>query len=168
LGALPGFDPANVTGIDLTLDKTSYADQFESGPHKRRPGQIVEAQFALPFLVATALLRGRVGIAEVAAFADPEVLAWAARITGQPGDGSRGWGKVTVQLANGQNQTLETKVPLGAPDNPLSQAQREAKFRDCAANSIRPIDPAVIAEVLAMLERLEGVQDVTQLIGRFS
>lgn len=70
------------------MDAPSHADQFESGPQKSCPTQIVEAQFALPFLIATALLKGRVGITEVAAFGDPTVLALAARVTGRPGKAS--------------------------------------------------------------------------------
>ncbi|MEJ1975364.1 MAG: MmgE/PrpD family protein [Acetobacteraceae bacterium] len=157
-----------IAAADLVLDGPSYADQFESGPHKRRPGQIVEAQFALPFLVATALLRGKVGIAEVAAFTDADVLVLAARITGAPGEGKRGWGQVTVRLSDGRSQTLETTAPLGSPANPLSPAQREAKFRDCAANAVRPIAPDAIAQALAMLSRLEAESSMAGLVQLFT
>ena len=168
LRAMPGFGPDQIAAVDLALDPASYADQFESGPHKRRPGQIVEAQFALPFLVATALLRGKVGITEVAAFSDPEALALAARITGRPAGSGRGWGQVTLRLVDGQSQTIETRAPLGSPANPLSQAQREAKFRDCAANAVRPIGMDTIAQSLAILSKLETQPDLQALIGLFT
>ena len=76
LRQMPGFGPDQIAEVDLALHPASYADKFEAGAQKRRPSQIVEAQFALPFLVATALLRGKVGITEVAAFTDPEVWHW--------------------------------------------------------------------------------------------
>ena len=168
LREMPGFGPGQIAGVDLALDAASYTDQFEGGPHKRRPGQIVEAQFALPFLVATALLRGKVGITEVAAFSDPEVLALAAHITGRPAGRERGWGQVTVRLLDGYSQTMETRAPLGSPANPLSQAQREAKFRDCAANALRPIAMDTIDQSLAILSKLELQPDIQALVGFFT
>jgi 2-methylcitrate dehydratase PrpD len=168
LREMPGFAPGQINEVDLALDPASYIDQFESGPHKRRPSQIVEAQFALPFLVATALLRGKVGITEVAAFNDPQVLALAARVTGRPAPGSRGSGQVTVQLVGGARKTIETSAPLGSPANPLNQAQREAKFRDCAANAVRQIGADTIAQSLALLAQLEDQPDIEELLGLFT
>ena len=59
-----------IAEVTIAMDKAGHADQFESGPFKRRPTQVVEAQFALPFLVATALAHGRVGIGDVAGLGD--------------------------------------------------------------------------------------------------
>ena len=153
-----------IASVHLVLDGPSYADQFETGPHKRRPGQIVEAQFALPFLIATALLRGKVGIREVAEFAAPDLLALAEKVTGEAGSGKRGTGSMTVRLADGTTRTAATQVPLGAPANPLGRAQREAKFRDCVANAVRPIPDADVATVLARLEELERAPDLSAIL----
>ncbi len=53
-------DPTQIAEVTIDMDAAGHADQFESGPSKRRPTQVVEAQFAQPFLVATALVKGRV------------------------------------------------------------------------------------------------------------
>ena len=153
-----------ITAVELVLDPPTYADQFETGPHKRRPGQIVEAQFALPFLIATALLRGKVGIGEVADYTAADVLALAARVTGAPAGGARGSGRITVRHADGSTRTAATGIPLGAPANPLNRAQREAKFRDCAANAVRPISGEDVTAILAMLDDLEHAPDLTDLL----
>ena len=166
--AMPGYQPSAIERLELTLDPVVYADQFEAGPQKRRPSQIVEAQFALPFLVATALVRGKVGIAEVAAFSDPEVLALAARVEGRAGPGARGWGRVLVEMANGQAHAVETSAPLGSPANPLSSAQLEAKFRDCAANAARPIGAETAGQALQILSRLEQEASVERLLAPFT
>jgi 2-methylcitrate dehydratase PrpD len=167
LREMPGFGPDQIAEVDLALDPASYADQFEAGAHKRRPSQIVEAQFALPFLVATALLRGKVGITEVAAFTDPEVLALAARITGRAAAGGRGWGHITLRLLGGASHTMQTRPPLGSPANPLNHEQREAKFRDCAANAVRPLGMDTITQSLAILSTLETQTNVQALLDRF-
>ena len=61
-------------------DPAGHNDQFGRGPAKRRPTQVVEAQFAQPFLIATALVHGKVGIAEVDGLGDAPVLALSDRI----------------------------------------------------------------------------------------
>jgi len=57
--------PDDIASVTIEADAAGHGDQFAGGPTKRRPTQVVEAQFAQPFLVATALAHGRVGIAEV-------------------------------------------------------------------------------------------------------
>src|SRR5215468_7058836 len=60
----------DIESVTIEADPAGHTDQFGRGPQKRRPTQVVEAQFAQPFLVATALVRGKVGIAEVAGLGD--------------------------------------------------------------------------------------------------
>jgi 2-methylcitrate dehydratase MmgE/PrpD-like protein len=54
----------DIESVTVEADPAGHNDQFGRGPAKRRPTQVVEAQFAQPFLVATALVHGKVGIAE--------------------------------------------------------------------------------------------------------
>jgi 2-methylcitrate dehydratase PrpD len=149
-----------IADVVITADAKMVAEYFKGVPQKRRPTQIVEAQFALPFLIAIGLLRGRVGIDEVACFDDPAVLALAARIQGEPGDGKP---VITVRRSDGRSARQVTAVPLGAPENPLSQARQIAKFRDCAAHAVRPIAPDVVEAVLATLATLDQVPDARVL-----
>jgi 2-methylcitrate dehydratase PrpD len=72
----------DIAAVTIEADPAGHADQFERGPAKRRPTQVVEAQFAQPFLVATALVHGRVGIAEVDGLGSPPVLTLSDRIAG--------------------------------------------------------------------------------------
>src|SRR5437016_9543466 len=74
----------DIAAVTIETDPAGYSDQFERGPAKRRPTQVVEAQFAQPFLVATALVHGRVGISEVDGLGDAAVRALSDRIAGMP------------------------------------------------------------------------------------
>ena len=148
---------ADVANISVTLDATIFREQFEGGAHRARPTQIVEAQFALPFLVAVALVRGRLCIEDVGRIDDPEVTALAARIGGQPaGVRPRDWARIAVRHKDGRVVERETEVPLGSPARPLTGAQSAAKFRDCAANAAVRLAPA---DVDRCLERLTGLED---------
>ena len=73
-----------------------------------------------------------------------------------------------MRLLDGYSQTMGTRAPLGSPANPLSQAQREAKFRDCAANALRPIAMDTIDQSLAILSKLELQPDIQALVGFFT
>src|SRR5271169_1322292 len=96
--------PDDIEGVTIEADPTGHGDQFGSGPTKRRPTQVVEAQFAQPFLVATALVHGKVGIAEVDGLGDASVLALSDRITGVSRDNraKRSLG-ITVRRTDGRS-----------------------------------------------------------------
>jgi 2-methylcitrate dehydratase PrpD len=163
-------DPAAIDEVTIAMDATGHADQFESGPSKRRPTQVVEAQFALPFLVATALVHGRVGIGDVAGLGDPATLALADRIKGEVVAGAkpRGWLTLTLRSSNGPMVRVEASNPIGSPEKPLSAAMLRAKFQDNAANAVRPIAVAEVVAALEMLERLDDVADMGMLTQMFA
>jgi 2-methylcitrate dehydratase PrpD len=156
----------DIADITVSLDAAIHRDQFESGPHRARPTQIVEAQFSLPFLASIALLRGRVGIAEVADVDNAEILALAAGVRGEPAaePRPRDWARLTVRRSDGRIATRETTTPLGAPEHPLSAAQSAAKFHDCAANAVRPLDGVAVDRLLASLARLEELPRAADLL----
>jgi 2-methylcitrate dehydratase PrpD len=166
--ALGVTDAANIEAVTIEADAATHADQFASGPHKRRPTQVVEAQFAQPFLVATALVHGRVGIGDVAGLGDAAVLALSDRIHGidRP-DRAKGWLRVTVRRADGRTEAVEASDPIGSPEKPLSAAQRSAKFRDNAANAVRPVPGEVVEQALRTLEALDTLPDARAVLEPF-
>ncbi len=159
----------DVEAVTIEADPAGHSDQFERGPTKRRPTQVVEAQFAQPFLVATALVHGKVGIAEVDGLGGPSVLALSDRIVGVAREGrARGSLAITVQSTDGRSITVETTDPIGSPQKPLTRAQFEAKFRDCARNAVQPLSDASLDAALAAIERLETRPDARELLAGFA
>ncbi|WP_158928044.1 MmgE/PrpD family protein [Acidisphaera sp. S103] len=158
LGLTPDTPIADVT---VSAPSNIISGYFEGAPQKRRPTQIVEAQFAFPFLVATGLLKGRVGIDEVAHFDDPRILAVSDRVAGVPAEGAVA---VTVNLADGRTARHAVTVARGAPENPLTAGQRAAKFRDCAVHAMRPIPDATLEKLLYTLGSLEGEPDARVIL----
>lgn len=159
---------ADIAEVLVTTDPQSYQDQFAPGVDKRRPTQVVEAQFSTPFLVAAGLALGKIGIGEVAGVDDTRVLALAARIQGAARDGMpEGWAQITVRRTDGREATLAAADPSGSPERPLSDTQLQTKFRDCAAHAVRPLAPAVVERLIAVVTHLETVpqaQALTQLL----
>jgi 2-methylcitrate dehydratase PrpD len=158
----------DIESVTVEADPAGHSDQFGSGPAKRRPTQVVEAQFAQPFLVATALVHGKVGIGEVDGLGDAAVLALADRIAGVARDGRpKGSLSITVRRTDGRSGTVDAGDPIGSPEKPLSDAQLEAKFRDCARNAAQSLADANIGAVLAAIGRLETLADARQLMTPF-
>ena len=159
----------DIAAVTIEADPAGHADQFGGTPAKRRPTQVVEAQFAQPFLVATALVHGKVGIADVDGLGDAAVLALSDRIVGVARDGRpRRSLSIMVRRTDGRSVTVEATDPIGSPQKPLSDAQFEAKFRDCARNALRPPPDASVDAALAAIARLERLADARELLTPFA
>jgi len=161
--------PDEIGSVTLEADPAGHSDQFDRGPAKRRPTQVVEAQFAQPFLVATALVHGRIGITQVDGLGDASVLALSDRIAGVAREGRpKGSFSITVERTDGRRVTVEATDPIGSPDKPLTDAQFEAKFRDCARNAVQPLPDTKVDAVLAAIARLETLPDARDLMTPFA
>lgn len=136
---------------------------------KRRPTSVVDAQFSLPFGVATALAHGAAGpeafhtsrlddaelhrlMDRVAAVTDPELdavypRAWPA------------WVRIT--LRDGRQLEARVEHPRGDPENFPSAADLEEKVRDLAA---RALSPAAVDRLLVAWRSLPAAPDVRVLL----
>jgi 2-methylcitrate dehydratase PrpD len=160
---------AGIAEVVITVNPQTYEDQLSPEAGKRRPSQVVEAQFSIPFLVAAALVYGRIGIGEVAGGDDPRVLALAERIQGAAREGvPAGWAQITIRRTDGRVASLETTSPSGSPEKPLSDDQLDAKFRDCAAHAVKPIPQEIVAQAIGFVQQLENAPEATELVRLFA
>lgn len=60
--------------------------------------------------------------------------------------------------------TRETTTPSGSPTHPLSAAQLEAKFRDCAAHAVRPLSETVVTQLIDAVQHLDELPAITGLL----
>ncbi len=95
------------------------------------------AKFSVQYCVASALLRGRVGLGEFTpeSVADPQLrpLVERVQVVHSPALEARypeAWpARVSVTLHNGQAMVEQVDYPKGDPENPLSWDEIERKFR---------------------------------------
>jgi 2-methylcitrate dehydratase PrpD len=160
------IDATEIADISVAVPAATMADNFSGTPHKRRPTQIVEAQFALPYLIAAALVHGRVGIAEVADIHNAQVMNVVERVHGV--DAGQAGAGVTVRLRDGRTATVKLGPPLGSPQNRLSAEQLEMKFVDCARNAVRRLPDDVVRAAASRIRRLEELQDIGDLVRDFA
>jgi 2-methylcitrate dehydratase PrpD len=131
------------------------------------PDGLALAQFSLPFMVATALLRGRLSAAELDQGwrADPELAAMLDRVRIVRSDETFSAdmipepGRVEIVLADGRRRSAEATRTPGHPDYPLDQAALHAKFLSCT----RRLGPARSQDLLDAVAHLDDLDDVTQI-----
>jgi 2-methylcitrate dehydratase PrpD len=150
-----------VTGPATMVDEPSFG-----APHKRRPTQIVEAQFALPYLIAAAIVHRGVGITEVADIHNAAVLDLAARIAGKPTGQEPGG--VAIRLRDGRSATVKVGPPLGSPENRMSMEQLTMKFVSCACHAVRPLPDDTVQAAIQKIRHLEEVPNVSDLLRPFA
>ena len=93
--------------------------------------------------------------------ADPEITRLRDRITATVDDAQEeGSAEVTVVLTDGRELTEVVDHATGTPDNPMSDAQLEDKFRALAG---RTLSEAQVERALSRLWALEELESVGEL-----
>ena len=131
------------------------------------PTTVEAAKFSVGYLVPYALIHGAPKIAAFTerALQDERLKALAATVTasidpelGPGGDDSPA--RIRITLADGQVLEQRKDYASGSYRNPITSAQIEEKFFDCAAQAM---SPAVAQNVLAVLNRLPSGESLSDL-----
>ena len=128
------------------------------------------AQFSIHYSAASAVVRRQLGIAEIqdAAVFDPliaDFIPKVAVVVDGANDGKFAPASVCVKTTSGETIDRRLDHVPGTLENPLSDAQVAAKFRDCATFGLKPLT-AADAERLAA--SLNGVASRENLGGVFA
>tara|TARA_R110002049_G_scaffold10127_2_gene50257 strand:+ start:47441 stop:48778 length:1338 start_codon:yes stop_codon:yes gene_type:complete len=146
-----GLHHTQIAGVEI---KTFHNATRLAGHEPTSPDEFA---YAIAFPVAAMIVRGQVGVAELAedTLRDPDILrvSRATTLVDDPhftriSDGKR-WAQVTLTLHDGQRVTDAARTPRGDTDLPLSDAAISAKFHGFA-------DPVLGHVRAAQLEDLSG------------
>ena len=131
-GVPPGDRPGGLSHILIETYGPGFEIVKEMAP--RTPYQ---AKFSIGYCVAVALLDGKVGLEQFSPerLRDPAIADLLGRIQVVVADDlsakyPSAWPtRVTITLSNGETVTSASDYPRGNPENPVSTAQLEDKFR---------------------------------------
>jgi len=156
------FSPEDIAEI-----RVATSEKVLSHHNITHPNDIATAQYSLPFCIATALYRDP---EEPASFLDNPhedaaiiAMAQRVRLTLNPGSEPPGpaWATIlTVVLKDGRELTTERHDFRGAPSNPMSEEELDAKFLLLTSNVVPDA-----AGLLKRLRGLEGLGKVDHLFG---
>jgi len=131
----------------------------------------LEAKFSMEFAMASALIAGRAGLAELSdAFVRrPEVQALMQRVVVEPDDrmdpltGYAIYDEVTLETEDGTRPTVRIVKVRGGPDLPLSREELWAKFDDCLQAGAARVPARDLFDALMSLDRQPQARDLPGL-----
>ncbi len=141
---------------------------------KRRPANAYDAQFSIPFIVASALRHGRFGLAELSdhALADRETLALADRVDYDIDPASEFpryySGELILEQSDGRVLRHREARNRGCGDRPLGEAEILAKFAGNCRGTPAEARLDALAERLLSLHRAADLREVAALLGASS
>ncbi|MGH7796339.1 MAG: MmgE/PrpD family protein [Candidatus Binatia bacterium] len=136
----------------------------------RVPQTSIQGKFCMPYLVARAIIDGKVGIDTFtdAAVRDPNVLKLAEKVrmnldtnlkktdlSGRPC-------RVTIRLKNGQTYSREAQHAKGGPEFPMTEAELNAKFFECAKHAIAAESAQQALDYIGKLETLDDIRPLCE------
>ena len=164
-------------GHDLSFDKIAevVVDVGRVNRDRCHPvgsgAQAIDLLSNLPYSIAAAIRHGDVALAhyterelidDIIRTAMPKVR-WQYNAE-QDGEWRFEPGRATIRSASGQKFPVLCRTSLGHPDNPMTVAQRHAKFRSCAAMAARPLSEAQAQRVIETVESLERSDHIETLM----
>ena len=163
------FSLDDVERIDCPLTADLHKMVAEPRADCIKPAIPYRALFSVQYVVALALVRGRV---DLATFYDepldaPEVLSVAARthcVADPASDFPRRFpGEVVVHLKDGRTFRCRKPASLGSPDVPLARPAIEAKFLKNATRAITQGAAERLIEKVFALEQAESLDEIVKL-----
>lgn len=151
---------------EVRIHATRISAQLMASSESRwAPETRESADHSIPFVVAMCLMEGDLEIRhfDEGFFLRPEVRAFMSRIRVLTPDTFESdfhevpFVKVEVELDNGTTLGAEVSQPMGHPENPMTSADYERKFRSLAADVLSDNRTA------ALLDRLWHLDDVTNI-----
>jgi 2-methylcitrate dehydratase PrpD len=158
-----GLTPEMIEAVDVDVVKHTF-DRIVF----RVPQTGLQGKFCMPYLVARAIIDGKIGL-EIftdSAVRDQNVLKLAERVQmnldtnlkktdlgGRPC-------RVTIRLKNGQSYSREAQHAKGGPEFPMTEEELKEKFSECARQAL---SADAVQRALVHIERLERLDDVRTL-----
>jgi 2-methylcitrate dehydratase PrpD len=152
------IDPADIVAVEAFLPHDTMPIVAEPHAAKIRPRNEYEAKFSAQFVVATCLLKGAFGLADLmpAALADPAVLDLAGRVTCaiDPDSAFPTFfsGGVKLVLRDGRTLFRHIRVNSGAGERALTADGVSAKFLASAALTVTRDQAERIRDAVLHLE----------------
>ncbi len=158
-------DLGRIESIEALVPHQAFPVICEPEANKLRPTSAYDAKFSLHYLVAAALVTGRLTLDELEPefFTDPEILALTDKVSFADYPDSpfpKAYsGAVIIRLKDGTEVSHHEPVNRGAGDRPLSNGEIVAKYRENAALWAGPERVAAMEASLLALDDAASAAD---------
>ena len=157
--------PDDVLAIEATI--TPYIERIVGGDYDPSGDAQVAAQFNLRYSIACALVRRRLGLAEIQpdAARDPLIAAHLGKITCKVDATQSGTrGPVVVRMRTRLHGEISCRVEdvAGSKDNPVPPSAVEDKLKECFSVGVNPLSAVQVARLTARVQDLHQMPDMAQ------
>jgi 2-methylcitrate dehydratase PrpD len=134
---------------------------------KRSPRSPVDAQFSIPWGVASAIVGRKVGLSDFtdSAIGNPDVLEVTRKMRVEVDNSLHKPGpeptRVKIITNEGKVFAKVVESPLGSLERPMSFDDCARKFSDCA----KSLDAGSIDRIIDLVGRLDRLEDIREIIG---
>jgi 2-methylcitrate dehydratase PrpD len=169
-----GLRPEQIEGVEVAVSKGCY--QTAGRPFEIRTDPQVDAQFSIPYTVATAVLKGKVGLDDFteSAVKEPERLSMAGRVKvsvnpelQEPSTNVVNLASAIRVRAGGRTFSRSAATSKGHPGNPMSREELFTKFESCLRFGTT-LSFKKIESVFEMILNMEKLENVNGLVEAFS
>jgi 2-methylcitrate dehydratase PrpD len=166
------IDPARIARIDVGIVAAGFPIVCEPLDAKRRPRSVVDAQFSLPFSIATALVRGAAWPDDFtpACCEDPAIrrlmaAVHPARDAALDAHYPRTWPCwLRITLDDGTRHETRVDHPLGDPENFPDATTLAAKFARLATRALEPERARAVHDAVTAIVDNPDVRDLLALV----
>ncbi len=166
------LQPGDIESITVLKSETAAKVLAEPVDRKRRPTNVVDAQFSLPYAVATAVVKRGVGLRDYGpeAIVNPAVLEVAQKVTVKvypefnTVKNTFVPGITEIKTKDGKVYSKRVDVPYGSPKNPMPRERLISKFTDCASYAVKPLNKKDLKNLTDMVLDLEHVSDMGDIV----
>ena len=156
----------NLAGADVWV-VSKHAAGLVDHPYRPRSCPQVDAQFSMQYVIAAAVCRGALGVADFQddALRDPVVQEVAKRVRVFVDPAREG--NVEMRVKGGGTFSRSVPIARGHPKRPFSERELREKLRACGEHAAAPRSPAqaeALAQVIFNLDREERVAPLAALL----
>jgi 2-methylcitrate dehydratase PrpD len=175
LRAKYNINPEEIKEILFATGAANYKLLCTPFEAKVRPRNPVDAQFSIPWGIATTLAKGRVTMGDYTseAIADRDVLGLTGKLRAEIDhslDNPRGIepARIKVLMNNGDTFTEQVQLALGTPGRPMSFDDCIKKFEDIVSFTGGWMNKENVKRAIDFVATLEKQVNATDLIGLFT
>lgn len=153
----------DIAGVKVVI--SPFMNQLVGAPFDPHANPQVTAQFSAQYSVASAILRQKLGIAEIqeSAVLDPAIAKLVQRVEIVVDESNTGkFAPSEIFMRTKQHGELRLKVENvpGTPEHPLTEDELQSKFRECVTQGPTALSDSQIAAIVGKIRNVENVPDM--------
>ncbi len=169
-----GVKLEDVEVINVRLSRQAYNLVCTPRDLKYNPRSVVDAQFSIPFTVASAIVKGNVSLNTFTdeAIKDERIIGIAKKVrTTVDEDIEARYSReiapeiIEVKTKDGEVFIKCVEHVRGSPQIPMSLEEVYEKFKKCLAYSAEPISDEKAESFYVLVRSLEELEDISSMIG---